>query len=109
MQEKAQARRHHHLPPAQFAYVRGQLPDGTVLPTFQLRYADSASSWALPWTRLATTTTEICSCRADIPPTPARKPSTAPAASTSAAAPDELVGAQLVVQGSAAPCPPVHD
>src|ERR1700728_3593216 len=28
-----------------FAYVRGQLPDGTELPLFRLRYADSASTW----------------------------------------------------------------
>jgi len=29
----------------QFAYVAGQLPDGTTLPLMRLRYADSASSW----------------------------------------------------------------
>jgi hypothetical protein len=29
----------------QFAYVSGQLPDGTDLPLFRLRYADSASTW----------------------------------------------------------------
>ena len=29
----------------QFAYVSGQLPDGTSLPLFRLRYADSASTW----------------------------------------------------------------
>ena len=29
----------------QFAYVHGQLPDGTDLPLFRLRYADSASTW----------------------------------------------------------------
>jgi hypothetical protein len=31
----------------QFAYVSGQLPDGTELPLFRLRYADSASTWGL--------------------------------------------------------------
>jgi hypothetical protein len=29
----------------QFAYVSGHLPDGTDLPLFRLRYADSASTW----------------------------------------------------------------
>jgi hypothetical protein len=29
----------------QFAYVTGELPDGTTLPLFRLRYADSASTW----------------------------------------------------------------
>jgi hypothetical protein len=29
----------------QFAYVSGQLPDGTSLPLMRLRYADSASIW----------------------------------------------------------------
>jgi len=29
----------------QFAYVSGQLHDGTELPLFRLRYADSASTW----------------------------------------------------------------
>ena len=31
----------------QFAYVSGQLPDGTDLPLFRLRYADSASTWGI--------------------------------------------------------------
>ena len=30
---------------AEFAYVAGQLPDGTVLPLMRLRYAGSASTW----------------------------------------------------------------
>ena len=29
----------------QFAYVAGQLPDGTTLPLMRLRYNDSASHW----------------------------------------------------------------
>ena len=29
----------------QFAYVTGQLPDGTTLPLCRLRYADSAITW----------------------------------------------------------------
>jgi hypothetical protein len=29
----------------QFAYVSGQLPDGTALPLMRLRYVDSASTW----------------------------------------------------------------
>ena len=29
----------------QFAYVSGQLPDGTSQPLMRLRYADSASTW----------------------------------------------------------------
>lgn len=29
----------------QFAYVSGELPDGTTLPLMRLRYADSASTW----------------------------------------------------------------
>ena len=29
----------------QFAYVDGQLPDGTTLPLFRLRYGGSANSW----------------------------------------------------------------
>ena len=29
----------------QFAYVSGRLPDGSSLPLFRLRYADSASTW----------------------------------------------------------------
>jgi hypothetical protein len=28
-----------------FAYVNGQLPDGTTLPLFRLRYGGSANSW----------------------------------------------------------------
>ena len=33
--------RHH----GQFAYVDGQLPDGTTLPLFRLRYGGSANRW----------------------------------------------------------------
>jgi hypothetical protein len=33
--------RHH----GRFAYVDGQLPDGTTLPLFRLRYGGSANSW----------------------------------------------------------------
>ena len=29
----------------QFAYIDGQLPDGTSLPLFRLRYGGSANSW----------------------------------------------------------------
>jgi hypothetical protein len=31
----------------EFAYVAGQLPGGTTLPLMRLRYAGSATSWAL--------------------------------------------------------------
>jgi len=73
----------------QFAYVSGQLPDGTDLPLFRLRYADSASTWGFAIYRAATTTTSSRSCPAASRPAPRRKPSTPPAASTSATTPPD--------------------
>ena len=71
----------------QFAYVSGQLPDGTSLPLRGLRYADSATTWGFAIYRAATTTTRNRSCPTAGPPAPGKKPSTAPAASTSATTP----------------------
>jgi len=67
----------------EFAYVAGQLPDGTTLPLCRLRYAGSATSWGFAIYRASHDDYD----KSVLPsgyPAPRRKPSTAPAASTSA-------------------------
>ena len=71
-----------------FAYVDGQLPDGTTLPLCRLRYGGSAQHLGLRHLpgqprRLR----RQPSCPAATPPAPRKKPSTAPAASTSTTLP----------------------
>jgi hypothetical protein len=77
----------------QFAYVSGQLPDGTELPLFRLRYADSASTWGLGQhlgichlPRQPRQLREISPAQRLAGRHP-RKPSTSPAASTSTTPP----------------------
>ena len=67
-----------------FAYIDGQLPDGTTLPLCRLRYGGSASTWGFAIYRASHD-----SYRAQrpahrlAPPAPPKKPSTAQQASTS--------------------------
>ncbi len=68
----------------QFAYVSGQLPGSAVLPLMRLRYADSASTWGFAVYRASHDDYEDSVLPSGWPPAPRRKPSTAPAASTSA-------------------------
>jgi hypothetical protein len=67
----------------QFAYVDGQLPDGQVLPLFRLRYGGSASRWGFALYRAS----HDDYLPSGTPPAAPRRPSTAPAASTSATPP----------------------
>ena len=71
----------------QFAYVSGQLPDGTSLPLFRLRYAGSASTWGFAIYRASHDDYENSVLPAATQPAHRRKPSTAPAASTSPTTP----------------------
>jgi hypothetical protein len=68
----------------EFAYIAGQLPGGTTLPLCRLRYAGSATSWGFAIYRASHDDYENPSCPAATRPAPRKKPSTAPAASTSA-------------------------
>jgi hypothetical protein len=70
-----------------FAYVGGQLPGGTVLPLCRLRYAGSASTWGFAIYRASHDDYQDSILPSGYPPEPPRKPSTAPAASTSATPP----------------------
>src|SRR3954454_2480026 len=67
----------------QFAYVSGRLPDGEELPLCRLRYGGSASRWGFAIYRASHDATKTPSCPAETPPAALKKPSTAPAASTS--------------------------
>jgi hypothetical protein len=71
----------------QFAYVTGQLPDGTGLPRFRLRYADSAGTWGSAIYRASHDNYEKSALPSGWPAGTPRKPSTAPAASTSTTPP----------------------
>jgi hypothetical protein len=71
----------------QFAYVTGQLPDGTTLPLCRLRYADSASTWGFAIYRASHDDYETSVLPSGYPAGTPRKLSTAPAASTSAISP----------------------
>ena len=68
----------------EFAYVAGQLPDGTTLPLMRLHYAGSASSWGFAIYRASHDDYEKSVLPSGYPAGSLRKPSTAPAASTSA-------------------------
>jgi hypothetical protein len=72
----------------QFAYVQAELADGTTQPLIRLRYGGSAQHWASGSTWPATTNTRTRSCLPGSPPAAPKKPSTAPAASTSTIPPD---------------------
>ena len=71
----------------QFAYVAGQLPDGTTLPLMRLRYAGSATTWGFAIYRASHDDYENSILPSGYPPAHRKKPSTAPAASTSATTP----------------------
>lgn len=64
-----------------FAYVNGQLLDGSTLPLFRLRYADSAATWGFAIYRASHDDYENSILPAATQPAPRRKPSTAHAAS----------------------------
>ena len=68
----------------EFAYVAGQLPDGTTLPLMRLRYAGSATTWGFAIYRASHDDYDKSLLPAATRPTPPKRPSTAPAASTSA-------------------------
>jgi len=70
-----------------FAYISGQLPDGTALPLCRLRYAGSASTWGFAIYRASHDDYDKSLLPTGLPSAPPRKPSTAPAASTSATTP----------------------
>jgi hypothetical protein len=81
----------------QFAYVDGELPDGTTLPLFRLATADQATAGASQSTSPAAIATKMPHSPADTPSARPKKPSTAPAACTSTTPPpgpnaDELMG-----------------
>ena len=68
----------------EFAYVAGQLPDGTALPLCRLRYAGSATSWGFAIYRASHDDYDKSVLPSGFPAGTPKKPSTAPAASTSA-------------------------
>jgi hypothetical protein len=67
----------------EFAYVAGQLPDGTTLAALPAPLRRIRHQGASPSTAPAMMTTRSPSCPAASQPAPPRKPSTAPAACTS--------------------------
>ena len=71
----------------EFAYIAGQLPDGTTLPLCRLRYAGSATTWGFAIYRASHDDYDKSVLPSGYPPAPRKKPSTAPAASTSATPP----------------------
>ena len=75
--------RHH----GQFAYVDGKLPDGTTLPLFRLRYGGSANSWGFAIHLASRDGYENAVLPSGYPVGTPKKPSTAPAASTSTTPP----------------------
>jgi hypothetical protein len=84
----------------QFAYAAGRLADGTSLPLMRLRYADSATTWGFAIYRANHDDYEKSVLPSGWPAGTPRKPSTAPAGSTSpttrpgsTSPPDELTGA----------------
>ena len=68
----------------EFAYVAGQLPGGTTLPLMRLRYAGSATTWGFAIYRASHDDYDKSVLPNGFPAGTPRKPSTAPAASTSA-------------------------
>jgi hypothetical protein len=87
---------------AGFAYIDATLTDGDHLKLFRLRYAGSASQWGFA---IYTKTTNKPSSPAAGPQAPLKKPSTPPAASTSATTPpgsqtpDELTAIPTSILG----------
>jgi hypothetical protein len=70
-----------------FSYIDGVLADGTTLKLCRLRYGGSAHQWGFAIYRASHDDYEDSFCRPDRPSAPANKPSTPPAASTSATPP----------------------
>ena len=68
----------------EFAYVAGQLPDGTTLPLMRLRYTGSAAHWGFAIYRASHDDYDNSLLPTGLPFGTRKKPSTAPAASTSA-------------------------
>jgi hypothetical protein len=68
----------------EFAYVAGQLPGGTTLPLMRLRYAGSATTWGFAIYRASHDDYDKSVLPSGYPAGTPKKPSTAPAASTSA-------------------------
>ena len=66
-----------------FAYVTGHLPDGSQLPLCRLRYAGYASTWGFAVYRASHDSSQDGSYPPASHPEPPKKPSTAPADSTS--------------------------
>ena len=75
--------RHH----GQFAYVDGQLSDGTTLPLFRLRYGGSANTWGFAIHLASRDGYQDSVLPSGYPSAPPKKPSTVPAASTSTTQP----------------------
>ena len=75
--------RHHGA----FAYVSGELADGTILPLCRLRYGGYANQWGFAIYLPAKTATKTRFCPPAGPSAPPKKPSTAPAAYTSTTPP----------------------
>ena len=75
--------RHH----GQFAYVDGQLSDGTTLPLFRLRYGGSTTTWGFAIHLASRDGYQGSVLPSGYPSAPPKKPSTVPAASTSTTQP----------------------
>ena len=71
----------------QFAYIDGQLPDGTTLPLFRLRYGGSANSWGFAIHLASRDGYQDSVLPSGYPVGTPKKPSTALAASTSTTPP----------------------
>jgi hypothetical protein len=75
-----------------FLYIDGQLPDGTILPLWRLRYAGSAHTWGFAVFRASHHDYEDSMLPSGYPADTRKRPSTAPAASTSATQPPGSTG-----------------
>ena len=71
----------------QFAYITGKLPDGSELPLCRLRYVGYASTWGFAIYRASHDDYQDNYLPSGSHPEPPKKPSTAPAASTSVTPP----------------------
>ena len=71
----------------QFAYIDGELPDGTTLPLFRLRYGSSANSWGFAIHLASRDGYEDAVLPSGYPVGTPKKPSIAHAASTSTSPP----------------------
>ena len=70
-----------------FAYVTGELADGTALPLCRLRYGGYANSWGFAIYLASKDGYEDSILPSGYPSAPPKRPSTAPAASTSTTPP----------------------